>query len=66
MEFNEGDSVIYTFPTPVDGAKKQFEGEIYMITDGWIFIKSTEGMILKVSHYNAELIEQTGEKRQAI
>lgn len=66
MEFNEGEKVVYTFPNPVDGAKKEFSGKIYLITDGWIFIKSEDDIILRVSFYNAEMLERDGDKRQAV
>ncbi|GJQ64163.1 MAG: hypothetical protein SCALA702_32160 [Melioribacteraceae bacterium] len=66
MEFNEGENVVYTFPNPVDGAKKSFSGKIYLITDSWIFIKSEDDIILRVSFHNAGMIEQEGDKRKAV
>lgn len=66
MEFHEGEKVVYTFPKPVDGARKQFYGEIFKMTEGWIFIKSEDDVVLKVSFNNIELLTKAGDKKKAI
>jgi len=56
MNFEIGDTVIYTFPDPVSPKTSKFIGKIEEISGSYIFIKNEKNIRLKVSAKNFELI----------
>ena len=56
MRFDIGDSVIYSFPDPLNPQDDKFIGEIEEISDTYIFIKDNRNIRLRVSSKNFYLI----------
>lgn len=57
MELNVGDKVVYNFPTPLDSQKSKFTGTVEIITDSYIYLRNEEGIRLRVSFKNFDLLE---------
>ena len=52
IDLQPGDRVKYRYPDPQNDINLFFEGEVYMVGEGHIFIKSGDGIILRVSYGN--------------
>ena len=57
MEFNVGDKLVYNFPTPLDSRKSKFTGTVEIITDSYVYLRNDEGIRLRISFKNLDLLE---------
>ncbi|MEW5842836.1 MAG: hypothetical protein AB1775_06205 [Bacteroidota bacterium] len=56
MRFDIGDSVVYSFPNPLNPQDDKFIGEIEEVSGTYIFIKDNRNIRLRVSSKNFYLI----------
>ncbi|MBU2494749.1 MAG: hypothetical protein KJ571_19165 [Bacteroidetes bacterium] len=52
-----GDKVVYNFPNPLNSNNDKFIGILEIISDTHIYIRNEEGIRLKVSFKNFDLLE---------
>lgn len=57
FEIREGDKVRYNFPKAIGKNKNIFFGVVSLLSENYIFIKSEDGNLLKVSFSNFRNIE---------
>ena len=57
MDLNVGDKVKYNFPTPLYSQKSKFTGTVEIITDSYIYLRNEEGIRLRISFKNFDLLE---------
>lgn len=64
MDLKVGDKIKYNFPNPHNSLSKSFFGVIELISDTFVYIRSDEGVRLKVSFKHFDLMELCEEKTE--
>lgn len=64
MDIKVGDKVVYNFPNPINSQNKKFTGYIEIIADSHIYLRNDEGIRLRVSFKNFDLLEVLEENKE--